>query len=157
MLAACHDRIEDRCELLERLVLHIQSQGCDDQARQAASNLLRYFDSAGVHHHQDEEQDLFPRLLGSGDARALPLVEQLRREHEEMRGAWTALRAPLQKIASGEPAELEMQAARHFSKLYEAHIALEDGELLPLAAELLDEPALSAIGGAMAARRGVAS
>ena len=36
MLAACHDRIEERCALLHRLSQHLEEAGADSQARQAA-------------------------------------------------------------------------------------------------------------------------
>ena len=63
MLKACHERIERQLSTLERLLPHLAANGCDGEARQAAANILRYFNEAGPHHHADEEQDLFPFLL----------------------------------------------------------------------------------------------
>jgi iron-sulfur cluster repair protein YtfE (RIC family) len=65
MLAACHGRVQHQCETLLRLVTHLQTHGADRPAQEAASAVMRYFDTAARHHHEDEEQDLFPALLES--------------------------------------------------------------------------------------------
>ena len=157
MLAACHDRIEDRCDLLLRLIDHAAKHGCDAQAMQAAANVIRYFDTAGEHHHEDEERDLFPRLIAADATRSMALVEALVEEHGAMRKAWRGLHAALEMIARGEPAMLEAARVRSFSELYRAHIAREEAELLPLARALLSVDELEAIGRSMARRRGVSA
>jgi hemerythrin-like domain-containing protein len=155
MLAACHDRIEERCELLHRLHRHLASGGSDVQAQQAAANVIRYFDTAGENHHRDEEDDLFPRLLATDRRACEALIAQLMRDHSEMRGAWGALRQTLSKIAAGEKAPLELEEVEAFTTLYRRHIELEERELLPVAQRILDTSALAAVGQAMAERRGV--
>ena len=60
MLHACHGRILGQCDTLKKLTAYLPVHGCDQQARQAAQNILRFFDSAGHFHHQDEEENLFP-------------------------------------------------------------------------------------------------
>ena len=62
MLAACHERIEEQLATLERMAAHLQRKGCDAEAKAAAQSVLRYFDTAGALHHQDEDHDLFPLL-----------------------------------------------------------------------------------------------
>ncbi len=47
MLHACHDKILRQCDTLKKLAAHLPGNGCDQQARQAAQGILRYFDSAG--------------------------------------------------------------------------------------------------------------
>jgi len=106
MLQACHGRITAQCDTLQRLVAHLQMQGNDEQAGQAARAILRYFDTAGQHHHQDEEQDLFPALLASGDPSAAAYIERLLGEHTQMNNAWRALRPLLRAIVSREPTVL---------------------------------------------------
>jgi hemerythrin-like domain-containing protein len=156
MLAACHDRIEDRLQILERLLDHVRQHGLDQQARQAAANVIRYFDTAGEHHHEDEERDVFPALRSRGaDARTLELVARLERDHERMRVLWHALREPLNAIADGASVTLDPAAVDRDELRYREHITLEESKLLPVAADLLDADAQAAIGGAMAARRGV--
>nr|ALS92317.1 hemerythrin HHE cation binding domain protein [uncultured bacterium] len=157
MLEACHDRIEDRLDVLKRLTEHLPAHGCDEQARQAASNVMRYFDTAGEHHHQDEELDLFPALARAGaDDVLLRVMDELRSDHRRMRDAWKALRQALEPIASGASAKLDPECVRKFAELYRRHIAREEAELLPRAASMLSADVLEALGAEMARRRGVA-
>lgn len=156
MLAACHERIEDRCDLLHRLVEHLAQNGCDDQARQAASSVLRYFDTAGEHHHEDEEVNLFPALLEADPREAAALVQRLCEDHVEMRKSWQTLRETLVELETGVAAMLPAADVERFTALYRAHIQREEAHLLPLAQRVLGEEAMAAIGDAMAHRRGVA-
>src|SRR5512142_197066 len=85
MLYACHDRIEAHCATLEKLVEYLPLHGCNSAARQAAANILRYFDTAGPNHHADEERDLFPLLRASSHGpealELAALLESLMAEH----------------------------------------------------------------------------
>ena len=158
MLAACHDRIRDRIEILQRLIGHLGEHGCDEQARQAASGVMRYFDTAGEHHHQDEEINLFPALSHevATNPDAAALIERLRKDHTRMRTLWQSLRVPLSTIAAGTAASLDAALVETFSGAYREHIDIEENELFPLAARVLAPETLGAIGGEMARRRGVA-
>ncbi len=160
MLYACHQRIHKQCATLRRLVPHLQAHGADAKAREAAAQVLRYFDTAAVHHHADEEQDLFPALLESmagSDAVCLrELIEGLVAQHRELDARWHALRNALEDIAKGEAATLGAAAVDALTQAYAAHIAREEAELLPMAARLLDDAALQHVGAAMCARRGIA-
>lgn len=161
MLKACHERIEAQCETLGRLAAHLPVHGCDAQAQQAASNVMRYFDSAGRHHREDEERDLFPSLvdaaLGQNAERVALLVRQLKQEHLEIEKAWFELREALEVIAHGENAPLDELGVNRFCSMYRAHMAVEEANLIPLARLVLCEEALAAIGRSMAARRGISS
>ena len=64
-------------KLFERLVAHVRAQGHDAASRSAAADVLRYFDLAAPHHHQDEELHVLPPLLASDDATQRALAEQL--------------------------------------------------------------------------------
>jgi hypothetical protein len=85
MLAACHERVTRSLGLLERLVEHLGSQGCDEQARAAAHDVWRYFEIAAPAHHADEELHVLPRLQHSGDPK---LVEAARQIHTPITGNW---------------------------------------------------------------------
>jgi hemerythrin-like domain-containing protein len=159
MLAACHLRVQDQCATLRRLVPHLASHGADRQAREAATAVMRYFDTAARHHHDDEEVDLFPALLESmagSDAVCLrQLTASLTEEHRALESGWHALRSVLERVAEGAEASLSPHAVQAFADLYERHISREEAELLPMAARLLDDATLERIGRAMRARRGV--
>ena len=157
MLAACHDRIEERLDVLQRLIVHLAAHGCDNEARQAAANVMRYFDTAGEFHHEDEEVNLFPALAARmpNDERLRELVTRLRWEHEIMRALWKSLRAELKPISEGTAADLGPELAEKFSARYRQHIELEEAELLPIARRAFSGEELAALGAEMADRRGV--
>lgn len=159
-LKACHQRIRMQCETLRGIVEHMKTNGCDEQARQAAGNVMRYFDTAGRHHHEDEEEDLLPKMmtaatLGRG-SRLTRLVADIATEHREIDRLWTDLRAALQEISAGENIPLDPLNVDRFVKLYQSHIVAEEANVLPLAEMLLSKADLAEIGAAMAQRRGIA-
>jgi hemerythrin-like domain-containing protein len=159
MLSACHGRVERQCATLRRLVPHLAAHGPDEQARSAATNVIRYFDTSAVHHHEDEEHDLFPALLesmaGSDAVCIRELTDRLIREHRDLEQAWRRVRAVLERIAAGESASLASEEVEALVGLYERHIELEESELLPMAARLLGDAQLAGIGRAMRKRRGI--
>lgn len=159
MLSACHERIEDQCETLERLVKHLASNGADKAAREAAQAILRYFDTAGDNHHLDEEEDLFPALREHAKLRLLEvevLVAALLMEHGRLRQAWREqLRPELTALAEGTSVSIDAAQGKRFIKLYRDHVEREDRELLPLARDILGAGELQSLGKKMAARRGV--
>jgi hemerythrin-like domain-containing protein len=158
MLAACHGRVQHQCETLLRLVTHLQTHGADRPAQEAASAVMRYFDTAARHHHEDEEQDLFPALLESmagSDAVCLrELTASLCSDHRLLEQRWAALRQRLCK-SPGATSTLAGADIPGFVRLYEQHIAREEAELLPMATRLLSDIELDRIGLAMRSRRGV--
>lgn len=155
MLHACHRRIEKQLATLDRLQRHLPEHGCDADARSAARNILRYFDTAGMNHHADEEHSVFPRLVLAAGAEAKTLTIELERQHGVLAESWTHMRALLAGIAAGQRANLSPRDVLSFREAYARHIALEEQTLLPLAQSSLDADALRVIGEEMAARRNV--
>ena len=103
MLAACHGRVQHQCATLQRLLPHLQRHGADRDAQEAARAIMRYFDSAARHHHEDEEHDLFPALLESmagSDAVCLrELTASLCSDHRKLEQLWGALRPQLLSVS----------------------------------------------------------
>lgn len=161
MLAACHGRVQHQCQTLLRLLTHLHSHGADRPAQEAARAVLRYFDTAARHHHEDEERDLFPALLESmagSDAVCLrELTAALCSDHRLLEQRWATLRQRLLQVAEGAASTLEDVNVPGFVQLYEQHIAREEAELLPMAARLLGDAELDHIGLAMRTRRGLAT
>lgn len=155
MLSACHRRIERQLATLGRLQRHLPEHGCDDDARAAARAILRYFDNAAHHHHADEEVSVFSRLRALAPTTAEPIVAWIENDHVALEARWRRLRPLLAGIAAGTRANLSAGEVDEFRTAYDRHLAREEGELIPLAARLLDPSALAAIGREMAARRGV--
>lgn len=157
LLAACHERVERSLALLGRIVAHVSEHGCDEQARGAATDVLRYFDIAAPLHHQDEERHVFPLLECQGDPRLAAVAQRLRADHLQITAAWAELRTLLLSVAAGAagvPAELP-QLAQRFIDLHTEHLSLEDGCAFVQARAQLDEAAMARMGEEMALRRGV--
>ncbi len=154
VLRACHRRIERQLGTLARLRRHLPEHHADHDARVAATAILRYFDTAAVHHHADEEQSLFPRLIPVAPDMAA-LAATLEREHAELAARWLRMRPLLSAIVARSGAYLPAKGVAELCAAYAAHIAREEGELLPRAAEVLSPADVAAIGSEMAARRDV--
>jgi len=156
MLAACHERTQRMLSLLQRLRAHLATMGCDDQARQAARDVMRYFDTAAPAHHEDEERHVFPLLLACGAC--VETVHRLQREHVAMASMWPQVQAVLQRVAEGawhgfDPDE--EAALETYARLHDWHLAAESELVFPAAMSRLDPAALAAMGREMAQRRGV--
>ncbi|GEM_PF-531315 len=104
MLEACHERVLRMLALLDRLRVHLRTKDCDDSARQAARDILRYFDQAAPLHHEDEELHVFPPLLEQGDAQTVALVQRLQREHGLMSADWALARLTRRCSNASRPA-----------------------------------------------------
>ena len=158
MLAACHGRVQHQCDTLLRLMTHLQAHGPDQSAHEAARAVMRYFDTAARHHHEDEELDLFPALLDSmagSDAGCLrALTASLCSDHRALERRWATLRQRLIDVADGRATTLADADVSGFVQAYAQHIEREEAELLPMAARLLSVAELDRIGLAMRARRG---
>lgn len=158
MLEACHERVQRMLALLRRLRDHLPGHGADESARQAARDVMRYFDQAAPQHHRDEELHVFPPLSAQGDPGTLALVRRLQEDHLQMEARWASAREVLDAVATGALPSLtrEHEAALDaFAGLYAGHIAAEEQLAYPAAAALMDAGALAAMSDEMMRRRGV--
>jgi hemerythrin-like domain-containing protein len=158
MLAACHDRVRRSLDLLQRLVAHVREHGVDEQARNSARDVQRYFDIAAPAHHEDEERHVFPLLRESGDAALIETAARLHEDHAAMTSTWRLLGPRLQALSEGAfdgDVEALDAAASAFSALYEGHLALEDDIVFEVAQAATPTERQQAMGQEMAARRGV--
>lgn len=160
LLSACHRRISNITEMLIKLPDYLTLHGVDNDAQLAAERALKYFDTAGQHHHDDEEQNLFPMLRTQaqqqGDVEMLALLEDLVMQHLEMDRAWQDLHSHLLKLSFKESVDPAVIPVSRFSALYRNHIHLEENFLLPYAERSLGVDQIESLGKAMAMRRGVA-
>src|SRR3954464_15027494 len=123
MLLGCHRRIEKQLETLKRLRTYLQAHAVDAEASLAAQNVLRYFTSAAINHHADEEQDLFPLLEsriddGGEKARFAAFRARLENDHRMVEAAWSRLKRPLEGIAEGLPRTLPHAEVQSFVDAY---------------------------------------
>ncbi|UXH76500.1 hemerythrin domain-containing protein [Roseateles amylovorans] len=153
MLAACHDRVRRTLDLIVRLQSHLAAQGVTDQARSAATDILRYFDIAGPSHHEDEARHVLPRLRESGLPDLQALADRLHDDHDAMQQDWQLLRNTLIAIRDGGTPVWPTDLAHRYVSRYRAHLALEEQVAFPAASHGLDAADEAAMGREMAQRR----
>lgn len=158
LLRACHRRIAERLDLLDRLAGYVVMHGSDESAGAAARRVLDYFDRAAAHHHEDEEEDLFPMLhRASGragwDDRLPDALDQLSREHPVLGTYWAKLRPALVTITRGQ--RVGEFRCEDLLRAYRSHMSLEEELVFPLADRLLTEAELQELGSSMQRRRGL--
>jgi hemerythrin-like domain-containing protein len=154
LLSACHNRILQHCDLLQRLLDHIGANGIDDDTRKAAQQVVRYFSTAGKLHHEDEEQDLFPRLVRTSLEMA-ELIHGLEQDHERLDDLWAELSVMLDRPAAIDDLDKFASLAQEFISANREHVNRENNDLLSIAPHMISEKDQKKIGAAMAERRGV--
>ncbi|HSJ47676.1 MAG TPA: hemerythrin domain-containing protein [Gammaproteobacteria bacterium] len=152
VLRACHERMLDHCDLLERLVAHVTDKGPDREASCAAAKVYRYFTTAARHHHQDEEQDLFP-VLARQSMKIADLAFALRKDHERLDALWNDLEPALRRVQDIEGNADFAARAAEFCQLTRTHVEKENCEFLPQVQHSLSSRQLQDIGRAMEKRR----
>jgi hemerythrin-like domain-containing protein len=163
---ACHERVQRFCNLLGRVKEHVERHGADAEAAESALSIRRYFNEAAPRHHEDEEIDLFPRLLARLDKQAATsdadeaahiraAIGALTAEHRANEVLWAALDAALAQIAQGEAAALDTTKVEAFSRTYRRHIEVEESVVMPAMQRHFSTADWNDVGAAMAKRRGV--
>lgn len=165
MLQDCHRRIERFLGVLRALGEQATGTRLTADDRRALETSLRYFREGAPRHVQDEEASLFPRLRNQRNAKiaaALVLVECLEKDHSTVE-TWhqeidvLGSRWLEEGVLDSASAPRFRHLARQLSELYAQHILVEDNELFPVAASVLPDSELSAIGREMARRRGISA
>jgi hemerythrin-like domain-containing protein len=161
LLADCHRRIEHFLEVLLRIEGTAAGRGLTPDEWKQVETALRYFETAGPRHTADEEESLFPRLRAAGDPdaeRALGMLGRLERDHEMVDSHHQMINILCRRWLdhdrlSDEDAEELRDRLGDLQSIYREHIAIEDGQLFPVASRLLSSKAIAEIGREMAARR----
>lgn len=161
LLSDCHRRIEYFLEVLIAVDAENSGGPLTADRRSELEGALRYFAVGAPRHTRDEEESLFPRLRDSTDPRAveaIALVDRLEHDHEEADEHHATIDTLVKqwladdRLTVEQAAELRYRLAR-LRRLYARHIAIEDRELFPTAARVLDAGTIREIGQEMAARR----
>ncbi|MCR5864064.1 hemerythrin domain-containing protein [Aquincola sp. J276] len=158
MLGACHERTRRSCQLLVRLTTYLSDHEIDELARQAATDVLRYFTLAAPQHHKDEELHVVPLLRASGDAKLTEVAERILSDHRKMENGWRGLAPLLEAVVPGATRQLATLAAavEGFVLLHNEHLTLEEAWAFPAARAFqshLGPNDLANMGEEMAARR----
>jgi hemerythrin-like domain-containing protein len=163
LLSDCHRRIERFLSALISVAAQARGGELTKEHREAVEVALRYFKQAAPRHTADEEESLFPRIRRLPEEEARDVVARLESLNE---GHATAADAHLQvevtfdrwlsegRLSSQDWHKLNELLAE-LSEFYRGHMAIEEGEIFPLAARLLSKEDLQRIGREMAERRGL--
>ena len=161
LLSDCHRRIEHFLARLATIANHAGGAELTDNQRAQLEAAITYFATAAPRHTADEEDSLFPRLRASSDpwaATALELVDRLEDDH----AAATEHHEVVDRIVRRWLADGHLQVAdveqllerlEQLTAMYDAHIALEDNQVFPAAAQILSKEDIREIGQEMLARR----
>lgn len=158
-MAEVNRRLLDQCAALSRLVLAADQRDFDAHAIAVMRQLAGFFQDELPRHHADQDSDLFPALIESmagSDAVCLrDITELLAREHRELRRQWLHLGPALEGVATARAQSLPVPEVEAFIERCRACAALEDSELLPMAARLLSDAQIVTLAEAMRRRRGL--
>lgn len=152
LLRACHEKVVRFTTLAQRLQAHVRERGADEQAREAAQAVLRYFTLAAPLHHADEDENLFTALRALGHPPLTARIDALQAEHDTLGELWAEVRPWLEAIAAGGLPGGAEPDVDGFAARYRAHAQAEENEVYPHAAEL-PSATLRALADAMVARR----
>ncbi|WP_394824975.1 hemerythrin domain-containing protein [Pendulispora albinea] len=151
-LLDCHARIREMMALASDLAN--APPETEDDVRDVAERIARYFTRALPMHTQDEEESILPRLVDPGVRAAL---DRMREEHHEHEPLSHALIAPCQALAAAPERWSVLRyairdAASALEPAMRSHLAEEERDVFPHL-EALDDSARQSIIDEMGARR----
>jgi hemerythrin-like domain-containing protein len=133
-LDACHREVVSHLQLLNRLVVHLDAQGIDAEARSMAAEVVRFFNESAQQHHAEEERVVFPPLLSGNDLGLIEHIRHLQMDHGWLEEDWKQMELQLGAVSGGyswfDLDELR-SGAEVFTALYHDHIALEESLIYP--------------------------
>src|SRR5262245_53181747 len=161
LLSDCHRRIEHFLAVLTTIANQARGGTLTDAQRAQLDAAATYFVTAAPRHTADEEDSLFPRLRASLDPEAtaaLNLVDRLEDDHTAAAEHHEVVDRLVRRwLATGNLTAADVQhlleRLEQLTSMYAAHIAVEDHEIFPAAAQILSKDEISEIGQEMLARR----
>lgn len=156
-LNACHRRIEQRLDTLERVIPHLCTK--TEESLAAIHGVFHFLDSNGLLHTADEEESLFPRLVEKLNPSERAAVDALEEDHDRAHALYHHLKSIVYTFGAQPCSELAAEyttTTQQLTALYRAHIEKEDALFPKLAALYLDDVQLRVISDEMKRRRGQA-
>lgn len=147
-LKACHRRIEERLDTLERIAAHVETRR--EEAIEALNRVFAFMDSSGALHTEDEEESVFPRLTPRLERAEMSFVAGLEHDHTTAHQLYTELK---KLAAEGDFGAPFRGVIERLVDHYRRHIAKEDEVFDALCREKLTPQELAAISQEMVARR----
>lgn len=148
-LKAYHEDILQCGVKLLALVDEIKREGIDEERANQCMSMFCYYEHANHLHHQDEEQALFPLLIGKS-----PLIdgmmERLILDHEDIEKAWGLLSEKLSKPELITDYDELVNLAQNFEKQQREHLTREDEDFSPKVKEVINKSQIKQVGEKMA-------
>jgi len=152
-LVDCNARLLRHGANLRQLPLYLRECGADAPARDAAIELLHFFDAVLPRQHAALEHALIPALIeamAGSDAVCLhQLGDGLALAHTNLQRRWRELRPALLELAADRPASLSAQQVESLIDCCQASVQRANDELLPMAARLLSDIQLQTLSRAL--------
>ncbi|HEX3891879.1 MAG TPA: hemerythrin domain-containing protein [Terracidiphilus sp.] len=158
MLTDCHRRIEQFLKILATVAERAAGRGLTGEETAAVQSALHYFRTGGSRHTADEEESLFPKLRAESPAETFAKLDALEADHE----AASTLHDSVEQIyvrwidqgtLDGEAQQQLSASMNRMTRLYQAHIKVEESDVFPQAAAVLDRGTIASIGEEFRARR----
>jgi len=165
LLVDCHRRIERFLSVLEQVSTQARGGPLTREQQVALDTALRYFREAAPKHTADEEESLFPRLRSVARPQLKTVLERigaLERDHARADTDHAEVDQLGEKwLASGSLAPVDAERfsslVNELALLYREHIAIEESELFPAAAIVLERAERQVMGQEMKTRRGLSN
>ena len=155
-LNACHRRIEERLDTLERVAPHLLTN--TNEALAAIQSVFSFFDSSGVNHTADEERSFFPRMASRLTPEERQFLNDLENEHARAEAIYASLKSHVANMANPPAAPDQIrytELAAALCALYRQHIRNEDARFPAIANRSLSAADMEAIAREMKQRRGL--
>ena len=150
MLDRSHARLTEAMQALLEATTAIAAGTGTAADRETLDDVLHFLGRGAERHVADEEQSVFPRLRKHPETGAL--IERIAAEHRNHDDTIIALRGAIRHLPAG--ADTLATIAADLASQYEAHIELEDAELIPAMRRLLSAGELDEMLREMRERRG---
>jgi hemerythrin-like domain-containing protein len=155
LLVACHDRIRFFIDLALRLSAAIDAS--NDEIRDAAARVVRYFSESLPLHVADEEESIVPRLSGRDPAldRTLDIMHREHSEHEPHLEVLLKTCRALQESPEELPKLRDTlhDSAFQLANAFTVHLSQEEKIVLPAIRSLLSDEERTAMLSELRARR----
>ncbi len=145
VIKAYHEDFLKRGEALLRLVDKISTQGVDEDLAYQCMSAYWHYNIANHLHHRDEEEGVFPMMLGQS-ALTDGMIERLLLDHAEIEKSWANLAEFLSQPDKIENTDYLRHLAEEFERLQRAHINREDEDFAPRVKALLTASQLQQLG-----------
>ncbi|GFO71219.1 pyridoxamine 5'-phosphate oxidase [Bathymodiolus japonicus methanotrophic gill symbiont] len=152
VLTAYHEDFLQRGQQLLQLVANLKEQGMNEEYANQCMEVYCHYQHATHLHHQDEEQSLFPLLLGNS-ALVDGMIERLMMDHEEIEDAWNILAEQFRQPDKITNFDALQNSTQEFEKLLREHLTREDEDFSPHARAILNDQQRAESGGKMADMR----